>query len=95
MKFSFFRTKNINMSETLFCLGGIIFFLIKNNDEKLSVDDCYNLYLKEYVDKKIVKYKLNFSQFLLAMDYLYIIKLIIFKKDKLVINNENFKTIFK
>ena len=94
MKFSFFPSKNINMSETLFCLGGIILLLIRNNDN-LDIDSCYNLYITEFVEKKLVKYKLGFSQFIFAVDYLYIVNLIMLKKDKLVINYENFKTIFE
>lgn len=93
MNYSFYPTKNISLSETLFCLGGVILFIVKNN-KGVDIDSCYNLYLSNFI-KKNIKYKLNFTNFILAIDYLYILDLIDVKDNILVINNENHKTLFR
>lgn len=62
--------KHIEMSKSLFGIGGIILGLL---NKPSYIETCWNNYVTNYIDKKVVKYNCTFDYFILAIDYLYTI----------------------
>ncbi len=61
--------KQLSLSESLFGFGA---FLLQRLDTPASVDDLWEYYKDSYTDKKYL-IKFTFDQFIMALDYLYII----------------------
>ena len=59
----------LSLSESLFGFGA---FLLQRLDAPTSVDDLWEYYKDSYADKKYLV-KFTFDQFIMALDYLYII----------------------
>lgn len=85
MKFSFFPTKNIEMSQSIFCIGGFILKILKKN-KSLDIDELYKKYKITNINKKhLVKFEL----FLLSLDYLFIINAVLEKKGRIYLNENS------
>ena len=61
--------KQLSLSESLFGFGA---FLLQQLDTPTTVDDLWEYYKDSYVNKKYL-IKFTFDQFIMALDYLYII----------------------
>ncbi|MBP1926886.1 hypothetical protein J2Z76_002756 [Sedimentibacter acidaminivorans] len=62
--------KHTEMSKSLFGIGGIILSMLNT---PTYIETCWDNYIKDYIDKKIVKYNCTFDYFVFAIDYLYTI----------------------
>lgn len=61
--------KQLSLSESLFGFGA---FLLQQLDTPTTVDDLWEYYKDSYANKKYL-IKFTFDQFIMALDYLYII----------------------
>lgn len=61
--------KQLSISESLFGFGG---FLLQKLDTPLTVDDLWEYYKDSYANKKY-PVKFSFDQFIMTLDYLFII----------------------
>ena len=61
--------KHLSLSESLFGFGA---FLLQQLDTPTTVDDLWEYYKDSYANKKYL-IKFTFDQFIMALDYLYII----------------------
>jgi len=61
--------KQLSLSESLFGFGA---FLLQKLDTPASVDDLWDYYKDSYANKKYL-IKFTFDQFIMTLDYLYII----------------------
>ncbi len=61
--------KQLSLSESLFGFGA---FLLQKLDTPASVDDLWDYYKDSYASKKYL-IKFTFDQFIMTLDYLYII----------------------
>lgn len=68
--------KQLSLSESLFGFGA---FLLQKLDTPVFVDDLWDYYKDSYANKKYL-IKFTFDQFIMTLDYLYIIGAI--KQDK-------------
>lgn len=65
--------KHLTIEESLFGFGAYLLQHIKNN---ISVDNLWRIYLREYKDS-IYNIKFNFDQYIVAIDYLFLIGAIV------------------
>ncbi len=61
--------KQLSLSESLFGFGA---FLLQKLDTPASMDDLWDYYKDSYTNKKYL-IKFTFDQFIMTLDYLYII----------------------
>lgn len=61
--------KQLSLNESLFGFGA---FLLQQLDTPTTVDDLWEYYKDSYANKKYL-IKFTFDQFIMALDYLYII----------------------
>lgn len=61
--------KQLSLNESLFGFGA---FLLQQLDAPTTVDDLWEYYKDSYANKKYL-IKFTFDQFIMALDYLYII----------------------
>lgn len=61
--------KQLSMSESLFGFGG---FILQQLNKPLTVDDLWEYYKDSYSNKKY-PVKFSFDQFIMTLDYLFII----------------------
>lgn len=61
--------KQMSLSESIFGFGA---FLLKKIKSPISVDDLWNYYKESYNNKQY-SVKFSFDQFIVALDYLYMI----------------------
>ena len=78
--------KYITISESLIGLSACILDIISN--KKYTVEQIWDKLNKEYINNNKLKYKPNYSKFILTMTYMYMSQMINYD-DKGVIFNEN------
>ena len=61
--------KQVSINESLFGFGA---FLLEDLENPISIDDLWEYYKDAYANKKY-SVKFSFDQFIMALDYLYII----------------------
>ncbi len=61
--------KQLSLNESLFGFGA---FLLQQLDTPISVDDLWEYYKDSYTNKKYL-IKFTFDQFIMTLDYLYMI----------------------
>ncbi len=61
-------SKHVEISKSLFGIGGIVLSILK---EPKYIEECWNEYVSKYINKKKVKYNCSFDYFILSIDYLY------------------------
>ncbi len=81
--------KYITISESLIGLSACILDIISN--EKYTVEQIWDKLNKEYINNNKLKYKPNYSKFILTITYMYMSQMINYD-DKGVIFNENIAT---
>lgn len=65
--------KHLTIEESLFGFGAYLLQHIKSN---ITVDNLWKIYLKEYKDS-VYNIKFNFDQYIVAIDYLFVIGAIV------------------
>ena len=89
MKKMILPNKYITISESLIGLSACILDIISN--EKYTVEQIWDKLNKEYINNNKLKYKPNYSKFILTITYMYMSQMINYD-DKGVIFNENIAT---
>ena len=74
--------KHLSLDESLFGYGS---FLLQYLNNPISVDELWHIY-KDAFSNKIYSVKFSFDQFLVAIDYLYMLKIINIDKGGLLYN---------
>lgn len=86
MRYSMLPTKNIFLGQSLFGIAAIIYNTIKKDN--YLVDEAYDIIKDEYINNNILKYNIDFNQYILGLCFLYSIKKIDIKENG-VIHCEN------
>lgn len=81
--------KYICMSESLIGLSACILDIISN--KRYTIEEIWEKINKRYVDTKKIKYKPNYSKYILTITYMYMTQMINYN-EKGVIFNENITT---
>jgi len=81
--------KYITISESLIGLSACILDIISN--KKYTVEQIWDKLNKEYINNNKLRYKPNYSKFILTITYMYMSQMINYD-DKGVIFNENIAT---
>lgn len=89
MKKMILPNKYITISESLIGLSACILDIISN--KKYTVEQIWDKLNKEYINNNKLRYKPNYSKFILTITYMYMSQMINYD-DKGVIFNENIAT---
>ncbi len=74
--------KQLSLEESYFGFGG---FLLKKVSNPMTIDDLWVLYIATFDEKKY-SVKFSFDQFLLALDYLFLIGAIKQNTEGMILN---------
>lgn len=81
--------KYITISESLIGLSACILDIISNN--KYTVEEIWDKLNKHYIENGKLRYKPNYSKYILTITYMYMLQMINYDKEG-VIFNENITT---
>lgn len=81
--------KYITISESLIGLSACILDIISNN--KYTVEEIWDKLNKNYIENGKLRYKPNYSKYILTITYMYMLQMINYDKEG-VIFNENITT---
>lgn len=72
MRYSMLPTKNIFLGQSVIGIAAIIYNTIKKDN--YLVDEVYEIIKNDYINNNILKYNIDFNQYILGLCFLYSIK---------------------
>lgn len=72
MRYSMLPTKNIFLGQSVIGISAIIYNTIKKDN--YLVDEVYEIIKNDYINSNILKYNIDFNQYILGLCFLYSIK---------------------
>lgn len=72
MRYSMLPTKNIFLGQSVIGIAAIIYNTIKKDN--YLVDEVYEIIKNDYINSNILKYNIDFNQYILGLCFLYSIK---------------------
>lgn len=82
MRYSMLPTKNIFLGQSVIGIAAIIYNTIKKDN--YLVDEVYEIIKNDYINSDILKYNIDFNQYILGLCFLYSIKKINIKKNGVI-----------
>ena len=82
MRYTMLPTKNIFLGQSVIGIASIIYCTVKKSN--YLVDEAYNIIKQEYINSKILKYNIDFNQYILGLCFLYSIKKINIKENGVI-----------
>ena len=82
MRYSMLPTKNIFLGQSVIGIAAIIYNTIKNDN--YLVDEVYEIIKNDYINSNILKYNIDFNQYILGLCFLYSIKKINIKENGVI-----------
>lgn len=82
MRYSMLPTKNIFLGQSVIGIAAIIYNTIKKDN--YLVDEVYEIIKHGYVNSNILKYNIDFNQYILGLCFLYSIKKINIKENGVI-----------
>lgn len=82
MRYSILPTKNIFLGQSVIGIAAIIYNTIKKDN--YLVDEVYEIIKNDYINSNILKYNIDFNQYILGLCFLYSIKKINIKENGVI-----------
>lgn len=82
MRYSMLPTKNIFLGQSVIGIAAIIYNTIKKDN--YLVDEVYEIIKNDYINSNILKYNIDFNQYILGLCFLYSIKKINIKENGVI-----------
>ena len=82
MRYSMLPTKNIFLGQSVIGIAAIIYNTIKKDN--YLVDGVYEIIKNDYINSNILKYNIDFNQYILGLCFLYSIKKINIKENGVI-----------
>ena len=72
MRYSMLPTKNIFLGQSVIGIAAIIYNTIKKDN--YLIDEVYEIIKNDYINSNILKYNIDYNQYILGLCFLYSIK---------------------
>lgn len=82
MRYSMLPTKNIFLGQSVIGIAAIIYNTIKKDN--YLIDEVYEIIKNDYINSNILKYNIDFNQYILGLCFLYSIKKINIKENGVI-----------
>lgn len=82
MRYLIMPTKNVCLGQSVIGVSSIIYKIVKNG--KYSIDEVFDKMKKDYINSGILKYSIDFNQYILGLCFLYTLKKINIKENGVI-----------
>lgn len=82
MRYLIIPTKNVSLGQSIMGISAIVYMIVKNG--KYSIDEVYDKIKQDYISKGVLKYSIDFNQYILGLCFLYSIKKINIKENGVI-----------
>lgn len=82
MRYLMMPTKNVSLGQSVIGISSIVYKIVKTG--KYSIDEVFEQMKKDYISNGILKYSIDFNQYILSLCFLYTLKKINIKENGVI-----------
>lgn len=72
MRYLMIPTKNVSLGQSVIGISSIVYKIVRTG--KYSIDEVFEQMKKDYISNGILKYSIDFNQYILSLCFLYTLK---------------------
>lgn len=72
MRYLMMPTKNVSLGQSVIGISSIVYKIVRTG--KYSIDEVFEQMKKDYIRNGILKYSIDFNQYILSLCFLYTLK---------------------